>query len=277
MSTVRQLSLLACGTIGLLAVSAPAATISFQNGASNAYVSNYAGTSDTSFDSANDVNGGYNNGNNGGANYIYANQTTTWEERRALIGFDLSSLTGQGLTVNSTTLKLASMAGASPDNVNVSFYPVAAANAGWVQGTNGSVVFPANAGESTWNHKIHPNTNWAGSPGLSTPGTDYINTPAATGVYNPTTTDGTIISFALTPSVVQSWIDTPANNAGLLLLTDNDSTNGYYRFAQYYSSEATANLRPVLELEVTAVPEPASLGLLAVGGLLMSRRRGRTA
>jgi len=273
MSGIRQLNLVACGAIGLLAAGASAATVSFQNGASNAYVTNYAGTSDTSFDSANDAGGGFNNGNNGGANFIYANQTTTWEERRALIGFDLSSLTGQGLTINSATLKLATIINASPDNVDVFFYPVAAANAGWVQGTNGSVVSPANAGEATWNHKAHPNTNWAGSPGLSTAGTDYINTPAASGIYNPTTADGAYVSFALTPSVVQSWIDTPANNAGLLLLTNNDSTNGYYRFAEYYSSEADAGLRPILELNVTAVPEPASLAGLGVLGILLRRRR----
>lgn len=273
MSTIRQLSLVAAGTIGLLTAGASAATISFQNGASNAYVSNYAGTSDTSFNSANDSGGGYNNGNNGGANYIYATQTVTWEERRALIGFDLSSLTGQGITVNSATMKLATIYNTSPDNVIVTFYPVAAANAGWVQGTNGSVVSPANAGEATWNHKAHPGTNWAGSPGLSTPGTDYINTAAATGVYNPATADGTYVSFALTPSVVQSWIDTPSDNGGLLLLTDNDSTNGYYRFAEYYSSEADAGLRPILELNVTAVPEPASLAGLGLLGVLLRRRR----
>jgi hypothetical protein len=253
---------------------AQATEIAFQTGASNAYVNNYAGTSDTSFDGAYDAGGGYSGGNYGGADFMYANQTVTWEERRALIRFDLSALTGKNLTVNSVTMKLAEITNASPDNVTVYFYPITAANAAWQQGTSTDITHPANPGEATWDHLAAPSTNWAGSAGLSTPGTDYVNTAAATGTYKPTDATGTIVSFTLPTSLVQSWIDNPSDNAGLLLLTNNDSTNGYYRFAEYGTSEnATPEMRPQLVLDVSGVPEPASLFLLAAAPLMLLRRR----
>ena len=277
MSGKRQLSIVATGMAGRLVggAAAQAATISFQNGASNAYVSNYAGTSDTTFDSS--ASSGYGDGNWGARNIMYVNQSRTWEELEALVRFDLSALTGQGLTVNSATLKLASIAGGGYDNLPVSFYAISAANAGWQQGTMTSFGTPAPAGEATWQHLAETSTTWAGSAGLKTSNTDYNPTAVATGMYNTSDMSGTIVSFTLSASQVQSWIDTPSDNAGLVLRTDNWSGNPtpvYYAYAQYSATEkSNAALRPELVLEVSAVPEPASLAGLGLLGLFLRRRR----
>lgn len=268
---------IAAGSLGISTTCG--ATVAFQNGGSNAYVSNYAGTSDTSFDSSSDS--GYGNGNWGAVDSFWANQSRTWEQNEALLRFDLSALTGQGLTVNSATLKLASVTGGGYDNLPVSFYAISAANAGWQQGTGTSFGTPAAAGEATWAHLAEPSTNWAGSAGLETSGTDYDPSAAATGMYNSSDASGTIVSFTLPANLVQSWIDTPAGNAGLVMRTDNWSGNAspvYYAWAQYSSSEASnAALRPELVLDVSAVPEPTAIILLAGAPLLLLKRRKRMA
>jgi hypothetical protein len=274
---MRHLSIVATGMAGLLVAgaAAQASTISFQNGASNSYVSNYAGTSDTTFNSSG--SSGYGDGNWGARNAMSANQSRTWEELEALVRFDLSALTGQGLTVNSATLKLASIAGGGYDNLPVSFYAISAANAGWQQGTGTSFGPSAPDGEATWQKLAESSTNWAGSAGLKTSNTDYNPTAVATGIYNTSDASGTIVSFTLSASQVQSWIDTPSGNAGLVLRTANWSGNPtpiYYANAQYSTSEqSNAALRPELVLEVSAIPEPASLAGLGLLGLFLRRRR----
>jgi len=58
------------------------------------------------------------------------------------------------------------------------------------------------------------------------------------------------------------------------MLTDNNPTNGYYRFAEYFSSEATnSSLRPTLSIEAHVVPEPSSLAAASLAGIALLRRR----
>lgn len=276
-----KMQIAALATLVALSSSAYADMEVFRDGYNNTYVSTwYNGTNDTTFDSANDAGGGYNNGNAGGASYFGSNQTRTWEEWRSLISFDLSVLTGQ-VTVNSATLRLASYANGSPDNVSVTFHSINPANAGWVEGTNGSVAAPANEGEATWNHKAKSATApvaWTGGAGLMTAGVAYDATAVGTATYDPTAADGTYVDIILPASLVQAWIDSPANNAGLLMLTDSQNYGGNYnRFARFYSAQAsTGAYRPALILDVTPVPEPVSFGIMTlIAGGLLARRRAR--
>lgn len=259
--------------------SAQAAVEVFRDGYNNTYVSTwYNGTNDTTFDSASDAGGGYNNGNAGGAYYFGSNQSRTWEEWRSLISFDLSVLTNQ-VTVNTATLRLAVIANSSPNDIALDFYSINSANAGWVEGINGSLASAGNEGESTWNHKVKSSTSpveWVGGAGLMTAGVAYDASAVAFATYPSAAEDGAYLDITLPASLVQAWIDNPTGNAGLLMLTDAEDGN-YYRFANFYSAQAdTAIYRPALILDVSPVPEPASLGVtMLIAGGLLARRRAR--
>ena len=116
---------------------------------------------------------------------------------------------------------------------------------------------------------------WAGSPGMNTPGTDYEAAPVASIAYAFATPIGTVYEFTLGSAMVQSWIDSPATNAGLLL--DGGWSGSNSRPVGFGSSErgigagtGTAADRPTLVLDV--VPEPASLALLSLAPLALLRQ-----
>ncbi|MCC7350400.1 MAG: DNRLRE domain-containing protein [Phycisphaerales bacterium] len=283
---------IAAGSLGIS--KAHGAPLQIQNGLTNSYYpGGYAGTDDEELNGW--PGGGYNdltdvgwaNGNGGGGVTIRAVQTVTWEPRISLLRFDLSALTGQ-VTVNSASITLTRYSSGS-GGTDIPFYlhTIDSVNAGWVEGTNGDITTNANYGESTWNRKVHTDSTGVGSvmwadgdgtnDGFGVPlQGGYSDTPAATGLFDTSDPAGTSYTLTLSSALVQSWIDNPSGNAGLLLLADANDLGGteLYRWVDFWSSEATTSSnRPTLNLDVSAVPEPASLGLLALGGLLLARRR----
>lgn len=266
------------------ASSAGAQELVFRDGASNAVVTNYDGTSDNLLyyvpTTANSEHTNW-----GAWNQIYGSDATA-VTRRSILAFDLSALQGQGLAVQSATLRLTQTFGnntVATANSDFSLYEVLPANAGWAQGDNSATA--ADAGESTWNNKAHPDTAWAGSPGMSTPDVDYASTPVYFGddVYNfAQSSIGTVFEITLPADMVQAWIDNPASNAGLLLR--GDPANGNYRYPTGFASSEFTTLgtggvgnetwRPTLTV---VVPEPAGVGLLGAAGLFLAGRRRRHA
>jgi len=76
---------------------------------------------------------------------------------------------------------------------------------------------------------------------------------------------GEWITWTIPGSMVQQWIDDPTNNYGLLF-----KPNGYNRPEfNFFSSESSTP--PALSFEI--VPEPATLSLLSIGGILLRRRK----
>ena len=78
--------------------------------------------------------------------------------------------------------------------------------------------------------------------------------------------------------MVQSWLDTPATDHGILFRSDDevDDTLSKYMYMNWqvtddigFGSGFTAF--PILD--VTYVPEPATMVLLSLGGLLIRRKR----
>ena len=171
--------------------------------------------------------------------------------RRSLIRFDLSSLTGQ--TISSASLALTRDGGFGTwSNQTVSLFAVSTANAGW---TEGAVA---------WAWANYPATHWAGSNGLGTAGTDYTNTVLGTATVNSTDAFGTVVTFDFTPAGVaalQSWVDTPASNAGLFLRASGleAASLGNVQFRSRESFGTTVD--PALT--VTTVPEPTAINLFA--------------
>lgn len=284
------------GALFVSAASAPAAEVMLREGLAEStyYPGGYAGTADTTLliinptgpaDDAAGINS--QNSNNGGWAGLYSafNGTVGYggarPEREILMRFDLSAMGGQGIVVNSATLQLTSFysyttAQTPIDETVVNVFEILPANAGWGEGNQTfNATNQAAPGDATFANRnydpVSP-TPWAGSPGLHTPGVDYNPVALDTIDYVYANPINTKYDATLTPALVQSWIDNPAANAGLLLQGGWAGSNTYpVGFGS--SEQATASQRPMLILDVTVVPEPASLALVAAAPLALLRRR----
>ena len=251
---------LVLGTCIALALVADATVVTFRNG-----VDGYTGTDDTTLDNEKQTR------NSGARIYTTVNEKPDYDPfRKGLIRFDLTSLTdslgsGESIQINSASLwsRITSIDGGSAGNQQVHLYAVSAANADWIEG-NKTDLLPADAGEATWAVKYHTGTHWAGSPGLSTPGTDYNATVA--GSFDVDMGAGTTdqrLTATLSASVVQGWVDDASSNGGFLM----DMVAPKAGFVTFYSSDATdVNTRPELTIDYTVV-EKVSISLIIISSV----------
>jgi hypothetical protein len=270
----RSIVLAACLAAGVV-LNIPrvhAVPITFRNGLDNAVVNDYEGADDASiYGHAN-----HDDQNYGGYVYFDINEAANGGPQRGLIRFDLSSMAGHYQSITSATLTLyAQPQGSGTGDFTISVYQITSANAGWGEGTgHGST---ATTGEATWNNKNAPDGSWAGSAGLSTAGTDYVNTVLGSAEYRyddpQKTALGAPLTITLSATLIQDWIEHPGQNAGLLLKSNGTLTTNTGRIKG--SEDSTAEYRPTLVINYAPVPEPMSLGLLAAGGGMMLLRRRR--
>lgn len=161
---------------------------------------------------------------------------------RFLIEFDISSIPGTA-TINSATLYFyIADATYSYASTLIDIYDISAANADWVEGTvNGTTE----VGSSCWDKKIYNTTNWAGSAGLSTAGTDYINSVIGTlTVPNPPNL-GTEFTASLDTTAVGTW-RTTNNGQFVRARTESGSNQGAHMGS---SDHATTGYRPKLVVD----------------------------
>jgi hypothetical protein len=174
--------------------------------------------------------------------------TTSWNSSsmKMLALFDLSSIPA-GSTINSATLSFFQTNGGAAGAFTITAYAIAAANAGWAEGTgNGSAN--AGAGEPCWDAKEADGsggvtTAWAGSAGLSTSGTDYAASSIGSVAGNRSDANGTEYALSLDPTTVAAWCGT--SNPGILL-TISAAPGGIGS-----SDHATTGYRPKLVVEYT--------------------------
>jgi len=278
MKYTSKMLLVVCVSL-LVAATAQADIVTVQQG-----VSGYAGTDDNSVwahqNGGTDVQG---DNNYGGRNYTFLGDPfggvtgVPGGEGKGLLRFDLSNeiSTLQSVSGISLTFKESGNS-TSRGTGTINIYRIAAANSAWVEGVNQAA---AATGESTWKNLAHPGTAWAGSVGLGTAGTDYVNTLLGSFTFDNTqgatyTVDLATGDAALRLSLIQEWSGTQANNAGLLFVIDGASTNPKGGLSLASSEDGTASFRPKLEVDYV-VPEPATMSLLGIGGLLALVRRKR--
>lgn len=251
-------SLILCAATAL---NLQAVSIVFQDGAAipELGIGSYSGTEDTTLISGSNAGRNY-----GGSNSIWIGNSAG-AERKTLLRFDLSSLMGQAASIDSVTLTMFQIAEGASNNgaeVDVNLYQIQSANGGWVEGTGSG---SAQAGSSSWNYKANATVSWAGSAGLSTSGTDYVASAIdGTKTIIAKTGSGGTYTWNLPVSLIQSWID--GENTGLLFAaTDFGSLedNDFFRFAS--SLYTTSNLRPMLTVNYTPIPEPGMVVLLGLG------------
>ena len=160
---------------------------------------------------------------------------------------DLSGLTASW-TVTAASLHLydTNWANRSAD-CTINVYQISAANGDWIEGTTEDA---AEAGSPCWNYKAYDATtptSWAGSAGLATAGTDYVNTSLGSAIFTDGVSGYRTITFNSTgEGVVEGWLGDATNN-GFLLLGSGANNN----WTEWHSSQGTDGNRPYLSVTYT--------------------------
>jgi hypothetical protein len=287
----------------ILAMAANADVVVFQDGLNNQFFTDtdtsavawneyaYQGTHDnyvSAYGSSRDYNMGQ-------SQYMSAGNPNWYPLQQGLLKFDLSMLPA-GAIINSATLEIWSRGCGYPDQ-EVTVHEMKPANGGWVEGSKAGA--PGTGDDSTWNKKnINDNTGWAGgygpcnwaNPAYSGGEPDYDMTPLATLMRTDnTSTSYQGFTFELPASIVQSWVIADIKDAAGLVfhasatgltqeLIDADWSNPYdspsmvnFLASDYATGQYTYSLRPKLTIDY--VPEPMTMVLLGLGGLMIRRKR----
>ena len=184
--------------------------------------------------------------NYGGSATISVGSPAIGGAGRVITRFDLSMIEDDAEPIAAEIVLVATVITGGGDTV--SLYQIAAANNGWVEGTADGVT---QAGSSCWNDYAYQNvTEWAGSAGLSTATTDYINTKLATDQAISTTGTKT---FALNTSGLAAVKARLASDNIEFLFNNLTTTTG--NFITFASSEnGTAGNRPYLHITTAGAP-----------------------
>jgi spore coat protein A len=169
--------------------------------------------------------------------------------RRAVLAFDIASNIPAGATINSVQLTLYVDKVSQTAAFNVNLYRLLS---NWGEGTSNTGASKQGQGElpttndATWHHTFYPSLYW------SLPGGDFTLTSSAVksvgnvGFYTWGSTSGLV-------SDVQSWLNTPAQNFGWIIRSDETTTQTTKRFATRESTGSTGGVswKPTMVVNYT--------------------------
>ena len=176
---------------------------------------------------------------NGAGHYLFTGVTNRGNKRRALVKFDLSGAVPEGIMVDSASLILVpSLVKTNGTNVNIysliSDWGEGSSDAGGEEGKGA----PATEGDATWIKSFLNGDPWV------KPGGDHdLESIAFTSVSL-----GTIAEFKspLLTLLVNSWINDPDNNHGIIVIGDESKNATAIRFNSREHSDS--ELWPTLKL-----------------------------
>ena len=201
---------------------------------------------------------------NGSGDFVFAGQNGGASPRRGLTQFDLSAIP-TGATITGVTVNMFASQVSSTDASDVSFHRLLSAWGESTSDANGGEGggIAAATGDATWTNTFFDSQFW------TTEGGDFISTASAT--TSVSTTGAYSWSSPGLIDDVQGWLDGSIANFGWIAVGNETTASTAKRF----NSRSNSSNNPTLTVEFTAVPEPASACVLAVGamGLLIRRRR----
>lgn len=185
---------------------------------------------------------------NGIGERLFIGRTNNGSLRRALVRFDLSGQIPAGSTITSATLNFNVSRTRGSASRTASLHRVqglwgeGASNASGQEGRGATAV----NGDATWIHAMFPGTLWNSAGG------DFSGTVSATfnvGGSGPLN----IPSNPQLVSDVQRWVDTPASNAGWIII-GNEAANGSAKRLDSRENTQAGN-RPTLSVQFTGIPD----------------------
>ncbi len=190
-------------------------------------------------------------------------------QKRPLLKFDLSGLHSGHVEITEATLRWRTTFRIG----TVGSFAFHRLTEPWVEGTGGTTSINGDfqAGSVSWDAREEGAAvdDPTGQVDWATPGGTFDATPFHT-ANNVTTANQQAFTFNQDGlDVLTDWANNPANNHGFIILVSPDTFE-----TAFYNSErafSTDDERP--RLDVTWIPEPASLSLLAAGLLIGARRR----
>ncbi len=199
---------------------------------------------------------------NGAGVAMFAGLNSQSATRRALLRFDVASAVPTGATIDRAWLTLSNdAANTTPQSIGLHALLQA-----WGEGTSnaqaqgGGSGAAATVGDATWLHTHFDSSFWSSVGGDFNSSASASTTVAGPGLY-------TWNSTAALVGDVQRFLDMPTTNFGWLLRGNEFAASSAKRFATREVSNAA--LRPLLTIEFTPIPEPASAAALPPLALLL--------
>ena len=208
---------------------------------------------------------------NGAGDYLFAGDTVQGDDslRRAVLAFDVAGNVPAGSTIDAARLTLymsRTISGAKTVSLHklTSDWGEGASDAAGQEGAGGTAL----TGDATWIHTFYSASTWTAAGG------DY-NAAATASLTVTNVAPYTWVSSSSMVADVQGWLDSAASNYGWIVIGDEATAGSAKRFDS--RENPTAANQPVLTIDYTPIPEPATIGLLltGLGGVLIARRRRR--
>lgn len=208
--------------------------------------------------------------NLGGANFFNAGTAGNGNANRGLMQFSLSEYIPAGSTIVNAYLTMDIVRQPTMD-MAVTEFNLRRVLVSWGEGdkvpieeNSPGLGAPGTEGDSTWQYRSVGGAAWT-TPGGHI-GIDFsANVSSTTTIYGL----GDLVEFESTPQVVadvQHWLDHPDANFGWVLLPQDERIR---KSARSFASREDGSGGPVLEIEFTPVPEPATTALLGLGTLAL--------